>query len=75
MGSGSFFTRWFVIYTTPASLLVEKGSVPGYVFGVDICMLVRGGDVKRVRSFGSLTKPVSLGDVITQLSADFSSFC
>ena len=63
-----------MINTTPASLLAEKGSVPGYVFGVVICRLVRGGDVKRIRSFGSLTKPVSLGDVITQLSLDFSFF-
>jgi hypothetical protein len=44
------------MYTTPASLFAEKGSVPD-VFGEDISRLVLGGDVYNVRSFGNLTNP------------------
>lgn len=49
--------------------------MPGNVFGVDICKLVREGDVNRTRSFGSLTKPSPPGEVITQLLEDLSFPC
>ena len=60
-------TRWFVRKAVPALLCIANGSFPGYEFGVCIASVVRCGEVKRIRSLGSGTKPV-VSSSITQLS-------
>jgi hypothetical protein len=60
-------TRWFVRYAIPPLLFKANGSLPGYVFGVWSVKVVRGGDSKRMTSFGSFTKP-RVPSSITQLS-------
>lgn len=57
----------------PALLCIANGSFPGYEFVVWIARVVRCGEVKRIRSLGSGTKPVGSSS-ITQLSTRWRSF-
>ena len=64
-------TLWFVTYAVPLLELMERGSLPGYEFGVDNVNVVLEGELKCIRSLGRRTKPCASS--MTQLQESTSS--